>query len=204
MSNGFVYWYEEGWSDKAAAVRLTGLDRAGLRLGHPRTGRITALSSEENTAGEQITLDRDSLLREVALVDATTFSFQYWLEGNTDVVCVMDRLADDAVVQRLYLDGLSVVEEEILLAIIVEQITEIERGTFGLVVDHRGESGGVGWDEIVTCGPGDADVLADLIAVRPEVAARHPEFGPIASDCRIGNLVCYGDAAGSPSRAPKR
>src|SRR5438067_1881996 len=35
MSNGFLFWYERGWSPQSAVNRITSLENAGIRVERP-------------------------------------------------------------------------------------------------------------------------------------------------------------------------
>src|SRR5437588_2503530 len=115
MSNGFLFWYERDWSPQRAAHRITALETAGLLLAHPQTGRISAISSEDDTLGEQIGIDRTTLLQRAAVDADASLSFQYWIGVDIDVLCTIERLAPDAVVQRFYLDGLTVEQQQFVI-----------------------------------------------------------------------------------------
>lgn len=190
MSNGFVFWYESDWTPPRAVALLTGLDAAGLRLAHPASGRITALSGEDGTAGEQIDIDRTTLLERAAVDADQEFDFQYWIDVDVDVVCGIERLAPDLVVQRLYLDGLSFEQVRFVVAAVFDQIRTSARSTRGLIVDLTGGSGDEDWDGLVTGAPGRIAVRADVIALPGVVAVLHPELH-VGQGIRLGDLIAY-------------
>ncbi|GDY33988.1 hypothetical protein [Gandjariella thermophila] len=190
MSNGFLFWYERDWSPQLAAERIGGLEAAGLSLAHPQTGRITAISSEEDTLGEQIDVDRATLLQHAAVEADATFSFQYWIGQDIDVFCTIERLAPDRVVQRLYLDGLTVDQQRFIVGAVVDQIRASARSTCGLVIDQTGGSDSEDWDAVVAGSPGSVTVRANVVGIPNSLASKHPELHHEPS-VRLGDLVVY-------------
>jgi hypothetical protein len=189
MSDGFLFWYEHGWGPQRAAARIAGLEAAGLMLGHPGDGRVTAISGEPDSLGEQIEVDRATVLRRAAVDTNSEFSFQYWIDADIDVFCTVRRIAADSVVQQMYLDGLSVAQQDFVVGAVLEQIRASPGQTFGIIVDRRGGSVGEDWDAIVGGTAHRVAVRADLVGLQRSVAVRHPELGHGGSRVRIGDLV---------------
>ncbi|HEX4221758.1 MAG TPA: hypothetical protein VHZ97_05315 [Pseudonocardiaceae bacterium] len=156
MSDGFLFWYESDWTPQRARERVGRLDAAGLSLAYPGTGRITAISPE----GEQTPVDRPTLLRRAAVDAAAAFSFQYWLDVDIDVFCTVERLAPDLVVQRLYLDGLTMRQTLLVIRIVQEEVRAAAGSTRGLIVDRTGGSVDKDWDAVIAIG--------DLVVFDPE------------------------------------
>ncbi len=176
MSDGFLFWYESGWTPQHARERVAALEAAGMWLTHPSTGRITEISSEEASLGEQVDIDRVTLLRRPAVESETDFSFQYWIGVDIDVFCTIVRLAPDLVVQRLYLDGLTTDEIRFVVGIVADQIRAGAGRTLGLIVDKRGGSADEDWDAIVAGAPERVAVRANVVGLPRAVAALHPEI----------------------------
>lgn len=194
MSNGFAFWYENDWTPQRAIERITSLDAAGLRLAHPTTGRITALSADDDTAGDQIDIDRATLLERAAVEADHEFTFQYWIDTDVDVVCVIERLTPELVVQRLYLDGLTFKQQRFVAATVFGQIRTSTGSTRGLIIDLTGGSGNEDWDALVTGAAGRIAVCADVMILPSAVAALHSELH-VGIGVRLGDLVTY-DPAG--------
>ncbi|MEV5713333.1 hypothetical protein AB0L41_05520 [Amycolatopsis mediterranei] len=107
MTYGFVRLYRRDWSPGQVRRRVDSLAAAGMVLGHLRTGRITALSGEWETCGEQVGMDRDGVLAAMAGLGEKQFTFQYWMadDEDADVVCTLTRLGD-VVVEDYDLDDI--------------------------------------------------------------------------------------------------
>lgn len=190
MSNGFAFWYENDWTPQRAVERITSLDAAGLRLAHPSTGRITALSGDDDTAGEQIDIDRATLLERAAVQADQEFDFQYWIDVDVDVVCAIERLTPDLVVQRLYLDGLSSEQQRFVIAVVFDQIRTSPRSTRGLIIDLTGGSGNEDWDALTAGAPERIAVRADAMVLPSAAARQHPELHA-GVGVRLGDLITY-------------
>jgi hypothetical protein len=175
MSDGFLFWYQGDWTPRRARECVAGLEAAGMSLGHRKTGRITAISSAEESLGEQVDIDREALLRRVALDVESDFTFQYWIDVDVDVVSTVQRLAPDLVVQRLYLDGLTTDQVQFVVGLVADQIRVGRGSTRGMVVDRRGDSANEDWDAIVAGAAERVAVRANVVGLPREVAAMHPE-----------------------------
>ncbi|GAA3439229.1 hypothetical protein [Kutzneria kofuensis] len=190
MSDGFVRLYRRGWSPESARRRVESLAAAGLVLGHPDTGRITAISGEPETIGEQVELDRADLLAAMGSLGDKRFTFQYWLadDRDADVICTLGRVGPDVVVEDYDLDGLGGpvhrIGQDGVIRRLLAEFQATGAAAVGLVVDRWGPSLDTDLDDIVVGGPTPVTVWPELLVLRPEVAHRHPE---------LSNPVPYGD-----------
>ncbi|MFJ1759560.1 hypothetical protein ACIOD2_04535 [Amycolatopsis sp. NPDC088138] len=182
MSDGFVRLYRRDWSPEQALRRVGSLAATGMVLGHPGTGRITALSADPETIGEQVELTRDDLLAAMAGLGEKQFTFQYWLtdDEDSDVICTLSRADDDVVVEEYGLDGLGgpiarTGQDKVIRRLLAE-FRATGPAAAGLVVDRWGPSLDTDLDDIVTGGPTPVTVTPELLVLRPEVARRHPEL----------------------------
>ncbi|MET8997060.1 hypothetical protein [Amycolatopsis sp. Hca4] len=183
MSDGFVRLYRRDWSPEQARRRVDSLAAAGMVLSHPRTGRITAISGEWETIGEQVEMDREGLLAAMAaLPEGEQFTFQYWMadDEDADVVCTLTRLSADVVVEDYDLDGfgggIARTGQDTVIRPLLAEFRATGPAAVGLVVDRWGPSLDTDLDDIVTGGPTPVTVTPELLVLRPEVAARHPEL----------------------------
>jgi hypothetical protein len=190
MSDGFLFWYEDDWTPQRARDRVVGLEAAGMSLAHPGTGRITAISADDESIGEQVDIDRTALLRRAAVESDANFSFQYWIDVDVDVFCTIERLAPDLVAQRLYLDGLTVEQMRLVIGIVVDQIRAAAGSTRGLILDRSGGSAQEDWDAVIAGAPGRIEVRADVMGLPRAVAAMHPEV-PRGATVGLGDLVVF-------------
>ncbi|WAL68833.1 hypothetical protein ORV05_14035 [Amycolatopsis cynarae] len=162
--------------------RVDSLAASGMVLGYPPTGRITALSREWETAGEQIEMTRDGLLAAMAGLGKEPFSFQYWLtdtEDEASVICLLSQVGADVVVEDYSLDGFGGPVYRLGQNTVIRRILAEFRATpsaVGLIVDRWGESKETDLDDIVTGGPTPVTIVPELLVLRPEVARLHPEL----------------------------
>lgn len=175
MSDGFLFWYESGWTPQRARDRVAALDAAGMSLAHPETGLMTAVGSAGASPGEQIHIERAELLSRAAVESETDFSFKYWIGVDIDVFCTIERLAADLVVQRFYLDGLTTDQTRFVVGIVADQIRAGAGPTRGLIVDQMGGSANEDWDAIVAGAQERVAVRANVVGLLRAVAAMHPE-----------------------------
>jgi hypothetical protein len=191
MSDGFVRLYRRNWSPEQVRRRVDSLAERGMVLRHPRTGRITAISGEWETQGEQVEMDREGLLAAMAaLPERKEFTFQYWMTDDEDagVTCTLARVGADVVVEDYDLDGFGGPVyrkgQDTVIRRILAEFRATGPAAVGLVVDRWGPSLDTDLDDIVTGGPTPVTVTPELMVLRPEVAGRHPE---------LRNLVPFGD-----------
>ncbi|WP_027945606.1 hypothetical protein [Amycolatopsis taiwanensis] len=183
MTYGFVRLYRRDWTPEQVLRRVDSLAATGMVLGYPRTGRITALSGEWETAGEQIEMTREALLAAMAGLGEKRFTFQYWLtdtEEEASVICTLGRVGADVVVEDYGLDGFGGPVYRIGQNTVIRRILAEFRATgpaaVGLIVDRWGESKAIDLDDIVTGGPTAMTVVPELLVLQPEIARRHPEL----------------------------
>ncbi len=184
MNDGFVRLYRRDWSPEQVHRRVDSLAAAGLVPGHVRTGRITALSGEWETCGEQVEMDADSLLAAMAGLGEKQFAFQYWMadDEDADVICTLTRLGD-VVVEDYSLDGFGGPVhrkgQDTVIRPLLAEFRATGPSAIGLVVDRWGPSLETDLDDIVTGGPTPVTVTPELMVLQPEVARRHPELGEL-------------------------
>lgn len=184
MSDGFVRLYRRNWSPEQVQRRVDSLAATGMVLEHQRTGRITALSTEWETAGEQIEMDRDGMLAAMAGLATKQFGFQYWIAGeeDMDVVCTLSRVGADVVVEDYGLDGFGGPVwrkgQDTIIRRLFAEFRKTGPDAVGLIVDRWGTSMDIDVDDIVVGGPTPVTIVPELLVLHPEVARRHPELSP--------------------------
>ncbi len=190
MSYGFVRLYRRDWSPEQVRKRVDSLAAAGMVLRHPRTGRITAISGEWETMGEQVEMDREGLLAGMAGLAEKQFTFQYWMtdDEDADVICTLGRVGADVVVEHYNLDGfggpVARTGQNTVIRPLLAEFQATGPASVGLVVDRWGPSLDTDLDDIVTGGPTPVTITPELMVLRPEIARRN--FEP-------GELVPFGD-----------
>ncbi|GHG13539.1 MULTISPECIES: hypothetical protein [Amycolatopsis] len=182
MTYGSVRLYRRDWSPEQVHRRVDSLAAAGMVLGHLRTGRITALSGEWETCGEQVEMDRESLLAAMIGLDEKQFTFQYWMTGDedADVTCTLTRLGD-VVVEDYDLDGFGGPVyrkgQDTVIRPLLAEFRATGPSAVGLVVDRWGPALDTDLDDIVTGGPTPVTVVPELMVLRPDIARRNFEPG---------------------------
>ncbi len=190
MTYGFVRLYRRDWSPEQVGRRVESLAATGMVLRHPRTGRITALSGEWETIGEQVEMDRESLLSAMAGLGEKEFTFQYWMtdDEDADVVCTLTRIGAGVVVEHYNLDGfggpIARTGENTVIRRLLAEFRATGPAAVGLVVDRWGVSLDIDLDDVVTGGPTPVSITPELMVLRPEIARRN--FEP-------ASLVPFGD-----------
>ncbi|MEU5266036.1 hypothetical protein [Amycolatopsis sp. NPDC021455] len=177
--------YRRDWSPEQVLRRVDSLAAAGMALRHPRTGRITAISGERETCGEQVEMDRHSLLAAMSGLAEKQFTFQYWMTGDedADVLCTLGRADAGVVVEHYSLDGFGGPVwrkgQDTVIRRLLAEFRATGPAAVGLVVDRWGPSLEIDLDDVVLGGPTPVTVGPELLVLRPEVARRHPELGTL-------------------------
>ncbi|MDX3231063.1 hypothetical protein [Streptomyces sp. ME19-01-6] len=177
MSDGFFYWYRQGWGGAADARKIIGaLEASGLQLGNPSTGMITFVTSGPDSWGEQVPTTRDMLIESSALLAAGEVNFQLWLDGESDVFTRIRALEGGAALE-FGLDGLTAPEQERVIRAVMRALCGERDRCVGFVVDRRGVTEEADWDSIVLRGASLQHSWPDALGVRPEIAAAHVQLG---------------------------
>ena len=182
MTDEFVRLYRQDWTPEQVQRRVDSLAATGMVLGHPRTGRITAISGEWETIGEQVEMTRDDLLAAMSELAGKQFTFQYWIvdDEDADVTCTLRRIDEDVVAETYYIDGFGGPVYRLGQNTVIRRLLAEFRATgpaaVGLVVDRWGPSLEIDLDDIVTGGPTPMTVVPELLVLQPEIAHRHPEL----------------------------
>jgi hypothetical protein len=103
-------------------------------------------------------------------------NFQVWLDGDTDVFTRFRSLGHGTIVVEFGLDGMTAEERETVVFAVSQVVESDRKETIGPVVDRSGRSEDTDWDNLVTGAGTQLDDWPDLLGVRPEVAAGHPQL----------------------------
>ncbi|QLH24266.1 hypothetical protein [Streptomyces sp. Rer75] len=173
MSDGFIYWYRQGWGTSDARETIEALEGAGFLLGNPGNGLITLVTNGPDSWGEQMPVARQELIESAGLVAADEVNFQLWLNADTDVFTRIRRGESRSAVLEFGLDGLTVAEREWAIGAVARVLRGDLDHCVGFVVDRRGVTEEEDWDSVVwrraplTCG------WPDILGVRSESVAAH-------------------------------
>ncbi|EWM13401.1 hypothetical protein KUTG_03705 [Kutzneria sp. 744] len=171
--------YRRDWTPEQVARRVDSLAAAGMVLPHARTKRITAISGQWETIGEQVEMDRDSLLAAMAAVGDEHFTFQYWMadDEDADVATSVRRVNDEVVVEDYGLDGFGGPVyrkgENTVIRPLLAEFQATGTSAVGLVVDRWGTTGIDDQDDIVVGGPSRVTIVPELYVLRPDIALRY-------------------------------
>ncbi|MDX3188941.1 hypothetical protein PV458_11090 [Streptomyces sp. MN03-5084-2B] len=178
MTYGSVRIYRRDWTPEQVHRRVGSLAAAGMVLRHTRTGRITAISGEWETCGEQVEMDRESLLAAMIGLGEESFTFQYWMtdDEDADVTCTLTRIGD-VVVEDYDLDGFGGPVyrkgQDTVIRPLLAEFRATGSSAVGLVVDRWGPALDTDLDDIVTGGPTPVTVTPELMVLRPGIARRN-------------------------------
>lgn len=172
MSNGFIVSYLSTWSlDKARSV-IEALAADGIGVTHPCIGTVFVIDVTPATPyGEDVYTDESGLTQRLLLADRDEQNFKFWLDADTNLFCLVRRLAGDAVALEFDLDGLGsggiprVVD-------VVARMSLSDADLIGLVIDISGGSDGCDWDQIIANASGDIEIIPDLVVVRRAAGER--------------------------------
>lgn len=202
MSDGFYYWYRAARRAVSVERLVETLEGNGVVLANPSTGAITAITNGPESWGEQVPVERSELFASLALHSAREVNFQLWLDGDTDVFTRFRSLGDEATVVEFGLDGMTAAERETVIFAVSQAVEADRKDTIGLVVDRRGVTEDVDWDALVLGAATLLENWPDLLGVRPEVAARHPQLARLRGQAKHPLVVFSTGAGGLEARTP--
>lgn len=187
--DGFFYWYISTWNQSTAEEIVGQLDCRGLSIKHQHSGLCSMLTNGPESWGEQFFVTRQQLFGAIARPDETGVEFQFWLDRDTDVitqVAVLDRI----VVLRFGLDGLT--EDQLDRATsALTQVTLQHNGTCeGFVLDKLGLTEDEDWDNIVLGANVPVSAGPDMLGLRKDRVAAHPEIF-LHTPERYGNILVF-------------
>ncbi|MFF4502128.1 hypothetical protein [Streptomyces sp. NPDC001401] len=176
MSDGFYYWYRSARHAVSADRVIEALEANGVVLANPATGAVTAITNGPESWGEQVSIGRRELLASLSLGIAEEVNFQLWLNDETDVFTRFRSVGDAMTVVEFGLDGMTAAEQEEVIFAVSQAVETDRKGTMGLVIDRRGVTEDADWDSLVRGAPVPLGDWPDLLGVRLDVAARHPQL----------------------------
>jgi hypothetical protein len=175
VSDAFFHWYSASWSAGHPRALLQALEQENIRISNPGSGGISILTNGPESWGEQVFVSWEEFDSAASLAHANEVNFQLWLTDKTDVVTRIRRLQGGSVSIEFGLDGLLHDEQERVITSVAKVIRSWWPDCLGFVIDRRGPSLEINWDEVITKGQGDIDIWpVDALGVRQEIAARHP------------------------------
>ncbi|MFF7853208.1 hypothetical protein [Streptomyces sp. NPDC007904] len=195
MSDGFYFWYTSLHERDGVERFLHVLETHGVHLAHPVSHVVSAITNGPDSWGEQVPVERTELVELLTLTDREEVNFQLWLNDQTDMFTRFRRLADGRLVVEFGLDGMWSTEQETAIRAVSHVVDADRDSTWGVVIDRRGLTEETDWDGVVLGGPVEIAGWPDVLGVRPEVAARHPQLQSAQGVSR-SPLVVFGDGAG--------
>ncbi|MFH9471538.1 hypothetical protein ACH4LT_30350 [Streptomyces clavifer] len=184
MGAGFFHSYHLGWTRVDARNLLGDLEAAGLRLTHPVTGRIVLDSRDPGSPGAGGTrspVSRDQLLSIAGLERLDGIGVRLWVSHDLDVLMRIRRAGRRVVAVEFGLAGLPPEERETAVRAIRETVGRASVLCIGFVVDREGVTAGTDWDGVVVTGTAYLDGWPDAVAVREDIASRHPQLAVMES-----------------------
>jgi hypothetical protein len=157
---------------------------------NPGSGQVSVITNGPDSWGEQRFVSVPELIDEAAELRGEEINFQLWLNAESDVFTRIRRLPNRPVVLEFDLGGLALAEQERVVAALRGILDSERADCLGFVIDRRGASEDVEWDRVMNGEPVPVGTLPDTLALRREVAARHPEL-PVAQATEYGALVIF-------------
>ncbi|MFD4034152.1 hypothetical protein ACFWVP_27500 [Streptomyces sp. NPDC058637] len=184
MGAGFFNSYHLGWTRVDARTLLDDLEAAGLRPAHPVTGRIVLDSQVPGApaaGGTRSPVTRDQLLSVAGLERLDGIGVRLWVGHDLDVLMRIRRSGHRVVAVEFGLGGLPAEERETAVHAIRATVGRASVLCIGFVVDREGVTTGTDWDGVVVDGSAYLDGWPDAVAVREDVASRHPQLAVMDS-----------------------
>jgi hypothetical protein len=156
------------------------MERAGVVMRNPDSHRITVLSRDLETIGEQIDLDPAEALSELGNASGDSeVSLQFWFDAGSDLVVHKRSPTPDRVVLDMSLDGVSADHGRLLVELAVAMA---EAGRVDAVVaDRIGASDAIDWDGLVCGTPVELGALPDLVVLPAAIAMQYPRLASFES-----------------------
>ncbi|MBT2429771.1 hypothetical protein J7F02_30275 [Streptomyces sp. ISL-112] len=176
MSAGFFHSYHLGWTRLDAATLLGDLEEEGLRPVHPVTGRSVLVSLDHFSSGARSPVTREQLLSLSGLQRLQRVGFRLWMDEGPDLLVRIRRARGGVVAVEFSVGELPPVERERAVSAVRRTVGRACVLCIGFVVDRSGVTAGTDWDGVVIEGSAPLDCWPDAIAVRAEIAYRHPQL----------------------------
>jgi hypothetical protein len=176
MSAGFFYSYHLGWTRLDAATLLGDLEAEGLRPGHPLTGRTVLVSLDLPSSGARSPVTRDQLLSLSGLQRLQEVGFRLWVDEGPDLLVRIRRARSGVVAVEFSVGELPPLVRERAVGAIRRTVGRASVLCIGFVLDRDGATAGTDWDGVVIDGSAYLDAWPDAVAVREEIASRHPQL----------------------------
>ncbi|MFD9502056.1 hypothetical protein [Streptomyces sp. NPDC060035] len=182
MGAGFFHSYHLGWTRVDAGTLLGDLEAAGLRLAHPVSGRIVLDSQDPaspGSCGTRSPVSREQLLSIAGLERLDGIGVRLWVSHDMDVLMRIRRAGPRVAVAEFGLGELPPRELENAVRAIRLTVGRASVLCIGFVVDREGVTAGTDWDGVVVDGTAGLDEWPDVLAVREDIATRHPQLAAL-------------------------
>lgn len=196
MSTGFFHSYHLGWTRLDAATLLGDLEAEGLRPGHPVTGRAVLVSLDHPSSGACSPVTREQLLSLSGLQRLQEVGFRLWMDEGPGLLVRIRRARGGVVAVEFSVGELPPVERERAVSAIRRSVGRASVLCIGFVVDRSGATAGTDWDGVVIEGSAPLDSWPDAVAVREEIAHRHPQL-TVMDSVTISPWKVFGSAVPS-------
>ncbi|MEV7054948.1 hypothetical protein AB0N95_05695 [Streptomyces microflavus] len=196
MSAGFFYSYHLGWTRLDAATLLGDLEAEGLRPGHPLTGRTVLVSLDLPSSGARSPVTREQLLSVSGLQRLQEVGFRLWVDEGSDLLVRIRRARSGVVAVEFSVGELPPLVRERAVGAIRRTVGRASVLCIGFVLDRDGATAGTDWDGVVIDGSAHLDAWPDAVAVREEIASRHPQL-TVMDSVAISPWKVFGSAVPS-------
>lgn len=162
MADRFAYLYKKLLKVPDFQRQFDIFTQNGIELINPSTDSITSISEY----GEQLVVTAAWLSSQVTAKQ--TVSWQWWLDGSTDIYC-RSRVIGDVLVEEYGLDGLGERIEWVDLVLLRWFLVSIkDRTALGVVIDNEGATEDFDWDRFFLQDGGLGAEFPTLLGLRSE------------------------------------
>lgn len=182
MGAGFFYSYHLCWGTEDARTLMSGLEAEGLRFSHPVSGH-TVLVGQNSLAqgllpiGACSPVTREEFLSLAAVRRLGVVGVRLWLDGRRHALLCIRRAQRGVTVLEFGLEGLSPAERDDVVRAVRRTVGRASLLCIGFVVDRTGATAETtDWAGLVVDGTALLEGWPELLAVREEIAAEHPQL----------------------------
>ena len=163
MSDAFAFLYGLSANFKLGEL-VADFASKGIVLKNPSSDIVTAISEY----GDQLQKSLDNL--EAELTASKIVSFQFWLDGGTDLYCRLRHLHETRIVEEYALDGLLPQEKERVINVLVERFKAKAKlyDAIFFILDRAGGTVEVAWDDVSISGGYEFIPCPDILGI-PQV-----------------------------------
>ncbi|MFI1768684.1 hypothetical protein ACH41H_42545 [Streptomyces sp. NPDC020800] len=177
----FFVWYLPALTSASSDALIKQLGTAGLSVAHPLTDALFGSRETADGRREPLTGGPDVLAASLAGDRYREVEFQCWMGYDQPVTVLVRRLDPSTQKVTVRIADVPAPDREEAVAALVRTLDQDAAHCLGFVIDRVGTSGGQDWDRILV-GPGERwAVWPDIVGIRRDRLAAHPELAAVKS-----------------------